>query len=66
MRYTTLIVREGGMPWHKTGATYYYAQLGLPDKGSAIKELVDCLGLLNLLPEVIKTTPKKHFQKKNS
>ena len=24
----------------KTGATYYHAQLGLPDKGHAIKELV--------------------------
>ena len=29
-----------GMPWFKTGATYYQAQLGLLDKGHAIKELV--------------------------
>ena len=28
------------MPWSKTGATQYHAQLGLPDKGRAIKELV--------------------------
>ena len=26
----------------KTGATNYHAQLGLPDKGRAIKELVVC------------------------
>ncbi len=25
-----------------TGATHYHAQLGLPDKGRAIKELVVC------------------------
>ena len=28
------------MPWSKTGATQYHAQLGLPDKGCAIKKLV--------------------------
>ena len=28
------------MPWPQTGATQYHAQLGLPDKGRAIKELV--------------------------
>ena len=28
------------MPWSQTGATQYHAQLGLPDKGRAIKELV--------------------------
>ena len=28
------------MPWPKTGATQYHAQLGLPDKGRAIKGLV--------------------------
>ena len=28
------------MPWPKTGATQYHAQLGLPDKGYAIKGLV--------------------------
>ena len=31
------------MPWpQKTGATHYHAQLGLPDKGRAIKGLVVC------------------------
>ncbi len=30
------------MPWPQTGATQYHAQLGLPDKGYAIKELVVC------------------------
>ena len=30
------------MPWHQTGATHYHAQLGLPDKGRAIKGLVIC------------------------
>ena len=28
------------MPWPLTGATHYHAQLGLPDKGRAIKGLV--------------------------
>ncbi len=28
------------MPWPKTGATQYHAQLGLPEKGRAIKGLV--------------------------
>ncbi len=28
------------MPWHQIGATQYHAQLGLPDKGRAIKLLV--------------------------
>ena len=28
------------MPWPQTGATQYHAQLGLPDKGRAIKGLV--------------------------
>ena len=40
------------MPWSKTGATNYHAQLGLPDKGRAIKELVVCWVLLNLIPWV--------------
>ncbi len=31
-----------GMPWPKTGATQYNAQLGLPYKGCAIKGLVVC------------------------
>ena len=30
------------MPLPKTGATNYHAQLGLPDKGCAIKGLVVC------------------------
>ena len=30
------------MPWPKTGVTQYNAQLGLPDKGRAIKGLVVC------------------------
>ena len=29
-----------GMPWPKTGATYYHAQIGLLDKGWAIKGFV--------------------------
>ena len=41
------------MPWPQTGATQYHAQLGLPDKGRAIKGLVVCnnwyLEPLNLL-----------------
>ncbi len=32
------------MPWPKTGATQYHAQLGLPDMGLAIKGLVVCNG----------------------
>ena len=31
-----------GMPWPKTGATQYHAQLGLTDQGRAIKGLVVC------------------------
>ncbi len=30
------------MPWPQTGATQYHAQLGLPDKGRAIKWFVVC------------------------
>ena len=30
------------MPWPQTGANQYHAQLGLPDKGRAIKGLVVC------------------------
>ena len=30
------------MPWPQTGATQYYAQLGLSDKVRAIKGLVVC------------------------
>ena len=35
----------GGMPWPQTGATQYHAQLGLPDKCHAMKELVVCKDL---------------------
>ena len=56
------------MPWTQTGATHYNAQLGLPDKGRAIKGLVACnnrdlepldpqngldLGCYQLSPEVL-------------
>ena len=41
----TLIVRVGEMPG--AGATYYHAQLGLLDKGCAIKGLVICCMLSN-------------------
>ena len=30
------------MTWPKTGATHYHAQVGLPEKGRAIKVLVVC------------------------
>ena len=30
------------MPWPQTGATQYQAQLGLTDKGGAIKGLIVC------------------------
>ena len=30
------------MPLTQTGATHYHAQLGLPDRGRAIKGLVVC------------------------
>ncbi len=30
------------MPWPKTDATQYHAQLGLPDNGRTIKGLVVC------------------------
>ena len=32
-----VINRVKGMPWPKTGVTHYHAQLGLSDKGRAIK-----------------------------
>ncbi len=31
-----------GMPWFQTGTTQYHAQLGLPDKGRAIKGFFVC------------------------
>ena len=40
----------GEMPWTKTGATYYNAQLGLLDKGRIIKELVVCWVVRILIP----------------
>ncbi len=40
VRCLKLIVCVGGMPWPQTGATLYHTQLGLPDKGCAIKGLV--------------------------
>ncbi len=42
VRFATLIVKMGGMPWPQTGGTQYHAQLRLPDKGHAIKVLVIC------------------------
>ena len=33
-------ITVGIMTWPKTGATHFHAQLGIPDKGRAIKELV--------------------------
>ena len=41
----------GGMHWPKRGATQYYAQLGLPDKGRVIKELVVCYPILYIKGE---------------
>ncbi len=38
----TSIVREVGMPWLQTGVTHYHAQLGILDKGRAIKRLFVC------------------------
>ena len=35
-------MRRGNALAPKTGATQYHAQLGLPDKGRAIKRLVAC------------------------
>ena len=40
------------MPWPKTGATHYHALLGPQNKSHAIKELVVCLMLLNLIPRM--------------
>ncbi len=36
-------IRDLNIPKPKTGATHYRAQLGLPDKGCAIKDLVVCV-----------------------
>ncbi len=40
VRCATLI--KGGMPWPQTGAIKYNVNLGIPDKGRAIKGLVVC------------------------
>ena len=37
---------------NKTGATHYHAQLGLPDKGRAIKGLVVCYGCYQSSSEI--------------
>ena len=48
-----------GKPWPQTGSTQYHAQLGLPDKGRAIKGLVVylldglALGSYQQSPEVL-------------
>ncbi len=34
------------MPWPQTGAAHYHAQLGLPEKGRAIKGFVVCYCML--------------------
>ena len=59
---------RGGMPWPQTGATQYHAQLGLPDKGRAIKGLVVCksmdlepLDLLNGLALVVINYPMGYY-----
>ena len=36
------MLRVGRMPWPQIGAAHYHAQLGLLDKGRAIKGLVVC------------------------
>ena len=40
----TLIVRVGGIPWPKTGATHYHAHLGLLDKGRASQRVCCLMG----------------------
>ena len=40
--FATLIVRVGGMSWLQTGVTHHHAQIGLPNKGRAIRR-VGCL-----------------------
>ena len=48
----TLIYRIWVMSWLKTRATLYHAQLELTDIGSAIKEWIVFLDLLNLIPRM--------------
>ncbi len=67
------------MPQPETGATQYHAQLGLPDKGHAIKRLVVCnnwdrepfdlpnglaLGCYQPSPEVEGLVPRNAFDLK--
>ncbi len=60
------------MPWPQTGATQYHAQLGLPDKGRAIKELVVCNSwdlepwvlLKRCDPRLLSTVPRGMTRKK--
>ena len=40
------------MTWPKTGVTHYHVQLGLPDKGRAIKGLVVCRDLFRVFGPV--------------
>ena len=54
VKCATLIDRVERMSWPQTGATYYHVQLGISDKGRAIKELVVCWMLLNLLTRVFR------------
>ena len=41
--------RVGGMPRPETGTTHYHLQLGFPDKGHSVKELVVSRLLLDKL-----------------
>ena len=52
VRCATLKVWVGWIPWLKTDATHYHAQLELPDKSCAIKELVAYWVLPILIPQV--------------
>ena len=38
----------GSLPWPQTGATQYHAQLGISEKGRAIKGLVVCWSLAGI------------------
>ena len=49
------IVREWEMPWPKISVIRYHAQLGLPNNGRAIQELVVCWVLPYLIFIVIHT-----------
>ncbi len=40
-----MMAEKGGMPCPKTGATHYHVQLGLADKGRAIKGFVVCFAV---------------------